>query len=73
MAFAKMMASMGGRLVRIVAGLILIALGLLVVEGTGGIILAVVGVLPVLAGVFNVCLIAPLIGAPLSGNDALRS
>lgn len=73
MAFAKMMASMGGRLVRIVAGLILIAAGLLVVEGTGGIILAVVGVLPVLAGVLNVCLIAPLIGAPLSGNDALRS
>lgn len=73
MAFAKMMASTGGRLVRIVAGLVLIAVGLLVVEGTGGIILSVVGILPVLAGVFNVCLIAPLIGAPFFGKDALRS
>lgn len=73
MAFAKMMASMGGRLIRIVAGVVLIALGLLVVEGTGGLILAVIGVAPILAGVFNVCLIAPLIGAPFSGNEALKN
>lgn len=73
MAFAKMMAGMGGRLVRIIAGIVLVLVGLLVLEGTGGLILAVVGVLPILAGVFNVCLIAPILGAPFSGKTALNS
>ncbi len=73
MAFAKMMAGMGGRLVRIIAGVALVLIGLLVLEGTGGLILAVVGVLPILAGVFNVCLIAPILGAPFSGKTALDS
>ncbi|MCL4247649.1 MAG: DUF2892 domain-containing protein [Anaerolineae bacterium] len=73
MGFAKFMASMTGRLVRIIAGIALILIGLLVVKDTGGIILAVIGVLPVLAGVFNFCLIAPIIGAPFQGKDALSS
>ncbi len=73
MGFAKFMASMTGRLVRIIAGIALILIGLLVVKDTGGIILAAIGVLPVLAGVFNFCLIAPMIGAPFQGKDALSS
>jgi hypothetical protein len=40
-----------------------------VVGGTGGIVLAVVGLVPLLAGVFDVCLFAPLFGAPLKGAD----
>lgn len=68
MAFAKMMASPLGRLIRIVAGIALIVIGLVSVQGVGGIVLAVIGVLPILAGVFNVCLVAPLIGAPFSGK-----
>jgi len=35
----------------------------------GGIVLAVVGLVPLLAGVFDVCLFAPLFGAPLKGAD----
>lgn len=66
---AKFMASSVGRIVRIAAGIVLIALGLLVVKDTAGIILAVVGVLPILAGVFNFCLIAPLFGGPFSGKE----
>ncbi|MDL1900285.1 DUF2892 domain-containing protein [Anaerolineae bacterium CFX9] len=68
MGFAKMMASPAGRLIRIVAGIALILIGLTSVDGVGGIVLAVIGVLPILAGVFNVCLIAPIIGAPFSGK-----
>jgi len=65
--FVKFMASTAGRIVRIVAGLILIALGLLVVHGVGGIVLAIVGLVPLVAGLFDFCVFAPLFGAPLSG------
>ena len=43
--------------------------GLAVVGGTSGIVLAVVGLVPLLAGVLDVCLFAPLFGAPLKGTD----
>jgi hypothetical protein len=69
MGFAQFMSSGLGRGLRIVAGIILIAVGLAVVGGTGGIMLAVVGLVPLLAGVFDVCLFAPLFGAPLKGAD----
>ncbi len=70
MGFAKFMSSGIGRGVRVIAGLILIAVGLFSVGGTGGIILAVVGAVPLLAGVLDVCLFAPLFGGPLKGADA---
>ncbi len=62
------MASSAGRIVRIAAGVALIALGLLVMKDTGGIIVAVVGLLPLLAGIFDFCVFAPLAGFPLSGR-----
>jgi len=66
--FVKFMASPAGRITRIVAGLVLIALGLLVVHGAGGIVLIVVGLLPLVAGLFDFCVFAPLFSAPLSGK-----
>ena len=65
--FISFMASPGGRLVRIVAGVALIAWGLLSIGGTTGIIVTVVGAVPLLAGLFDVCLFAPLFSCPLSG------
>ncbi len=65
--FVKFMASPAGRITRIVAGIALVALGLLVLKGTGGIILAVVGLVPLVAGLFDFCVFAPLFGAPMSG------
>ncbi|PJF27391.1 MAG: DUF2892 domain-containing protein [Phototrophicales bacterium] len=73
MAFAKFMAGPIGRGVRIIAGVILVLLGLLSVGGTGGIVLAALGVVAFLAGALNVCLISPIIGAPFSGKKALES
>jgi hypothetical protein len=61
------MASTTGRIVRIVAGVALIAWGLLSLGGTTGIVVAVVGALPLLAGLFDFCVFAPLFGCPLSG------
>ena len=73
MAFAKFMAGPIGRGVRIIAGVILVLVGLLNMGGVGGIVLAAVGVVVLLAGALNFCMIAPIIGAPFSGNKALES
>ena len=69
-AFACFMASTTGRVLRIALGLALIAYGWSRQGTTAGIVLMVVGIVPILAGVFNVCLIAPIIGAPFSGRAA---
>lgn len=61
------LASGNGRLVRIVAGLILIAGGLFGLQGVGGTIVAIIGVVPFVAGLFDLCVFAPLFGQPLSG------
>jgi hypothetical protein len=65
--FVKFMASTTGRIVRIVAGLALIAWGLMGLGGATGVIVAVIGAVPLLAGVFDFCVFAPLFGNPLSG------
>lgn len=62
------LASTPGRITRIVAGLALIAIGLLAMGGSGGIVVAVIGAVPLVAGVFDFCVFAPLFGAPLSGQ-----
>jgi hypothetical protein len=67
--FVKFMASPAGRITRIVAGIVLIVLGFFVVNNTVvGIILIVVGLVPLLAGLFDFCVFAPLFGAPMSGK-----
>lgn len=65
MGFARLMSSTAGRLARIVIGAALIAIGASM--GGAGWVIAALGLLPIAAGVFNVCLIAPVIGAPFSG------
>jgi hypothetical protein len=71
-AFACFMAKPAGRLIRIIAGLALVGWGWSMRDTTPGTVLMVVGIVPILAGVFNVCLIAPIIGAPFSGREALE-
>jgi len=62
------MASQNGRYARIGAGALLVIIGL-VIGGTGGWILAIVGLVPLLAGTFDVCVFAPLFGLPFKGGD----
>jgi hypothetical protein len=71
-AFFKFIASPTGRLVRILAGIALIAWGYLSLAGTTGIIVIVIGLVPLLAGLFDVCVFAPLFRLPFGGS-ALRS
>ena len=66
--FVNFMASTTGRIVRIVAGLALIGWGLLGLGGTSGLIVAIVGLVPLAAGLFDFCVFAPLFGNPLSGR-----
>ncbi|HEY1906366.1 MAG TPA: YgaP-like transmembrane domain [Myxococcaceae bacterium] len=72
MALAVFMASPLGRGLRIVVGALLIYLGLSVIRGVGGTALALFGILPLTTGLLNLCLLAPLLGAPFRGS-ALRS
>ncbi len=68
MAFARFMASLLGRGVRILAGLALIWWGV-TLQGAGGWALIIVGLLPLAAGLFDWCLFAPIFGAPFRGRD----
>jgi hypothetical protein len=61
------MSSSAGRGLRILAGGGLIAGGI-VTGGTGGVILAVAGIVPLAAGVLNICLFGPLFGLTLKGQ-----
>lgn len=69
MGFCRFMATGVGCGVRVLAGLALIAWGLLGIGGTGGMILAAVGLLPLAAGLFNFCTVAPLLGCSFSGRE----
>jgi len=65
--FAQFVNSPAGRIVRLVAGLGLIASGYVNRGGSSGTILMIVGLVPLAAGVFDWCLISALLGGPLSG------
>ena len=70
MAFVRFMRSAAGRLLRIGAGVVLMWYGLTQMVGTGGMLLAVVGVVPIAAGIFNFCLFGPLFGVDLMGRPS---
>ena len=66
-AFFSFIASPTGRVVRIVAGLILVVAGFWWMSGIGGWIVAIIGLVPLLAGAFDRCVFAPLFGLPFVG------
>ncbi|MFO1183534.1 MAG: DUF2892 domain-containing protein [Bauldia sp.] len=65
--FAQFLASMSGRVLRALAGIALIAVGAAFRDTGWGLALVAVGLVPLAAGVFDVCLLSPLLGGPLSG------
>jgi hypothetical protein len=66
--FAKYVNTPAGRIVRIIAGLALIGWGYVQLPGAMGIVLIIVGLVPLTAGVFNLCLISALLGGTISGE-----
>lgn len=72
MQFVKFMTSGMGRGARIVLGLVILSVGLLVVQGTPGTIMAVLSLIPISGGVFDFCLIGFALGYPLKGEEARK-
>ena len=62
------MGSSAGRVARMVAGVVLIIIG--IVGGGGWIALSIVGIIPLVAGMGGFCLLAPLFGRPLKGRPS---
>lgn len=67
--FARFMASSAGRILRIVAGLVIIAVGVLLIQGVVGWIIAVIGLVPLAAGVFDFCIFGPVFSGPFWGRQ----
>lgn len=67
MRFVRLMESGWGRLARVAAGALMVGLGAWLGSSQGGgwWALAAVGLVPMAAGLFDVCLAAPLFGAPV--------
>ncbi len=61
-ALANLMNTVAGRAVRVILGLALIYIGLMVMGGTTGMIVAVVGLVPILLGATGRCLLEVLPG-----------
>ena len=71
--FAQFISSGAGRVLRIIAGIALIGWGYSQRDATIGIVLMVIGVAPLAAGLFDLCLLSPLFGGPLSGRSIRSS
>ena len=65
--FSRFMASSYGRLARVAFGATLILLGAFIIPRPGGIGVALFGLVPLAAGVFNLCPIAPVWGGHFIG------
>ena len=66
--FARFVNSSAGRITRLVVGIVLIAWGLTQLGTAMGIVLIIIGLIPLIAGAFDLCLISALLGGPISGK-----
>ena len=66
--FENFMASNYGRGARALFGITLLVIGLALIGGTVGWIVAGFGLVPIAAGVFNLCPVAPLWGGHFLGS-----
>jgi hypothetical protein len=62
----KFLVNPAGRATRIVAGIALLAAGF-VTGGIAGIVIGAIGLVPLVAGIFDVCVFAPMFGYFFSG------
>lgn len=62
------MQSSAGRLIRIIVGLALIALGAVALQPPASYVVMAIGLVPFTAGLVGVCFIGPLVGYTLMGN-----
>ena len=65
----EFLASSVGRVIRIVAGIAIILIGYLWLDSPWKYVLEVVGLVPLAAGIFDFCVLAPLMGKPFWGRQ----
>lgn len=61
------MVNTAGRILRIIVGLILISIGVFFTTATNWLLITI-GIIPLAAGLFDFCLLAPLMGYYFSGK-----
>ncbi|HLG64456.1 MAG TPA: DUF2892 domain-containing protein [Ktedonosporobacter sp.] len=66
--FIAFLQSLYGRLLRIILGVVLVALGVFLLQGFWAAILIIVGIVPLVAGLTGVVFFAPLFGYTLTGE-----
>jgi len=66
--FAHFINSPAGRIIRLIVGIVLIVWGLTQFDTALGIVLFIIGLIPFMAGAFDLCLISALLGGPISGK-----
>ena len=72
MDFARFMSRPAGRGLRIVAGIVLMFVGIYLVKHVLGYIIVLVGLVPLIAGIGNFCLLAPLFGGPFKASNLAK-
>ncbi|MBK9748953.1 MAG: DUF2892 domain-containing protein [Chloroflexi bacterium] len=70
MAFVTFMTGNTGRMLRIIAGIILMTVGVLVVKDTLGTVLSVVALIPIAGGLLDFCIVGAVLGYPFRGAAA---
>lgn len=65
--FLRFMTSMAGRVTRIIAGIVLIAWGYFYSGGVNW-LLIIIGLIPLSAGIFDFCVLAPIFGYAFTGK-----
>jgi hypothetical protein len=66
-AFSRFMASCGGRVARSILGTALIVGGVGLIDGPTGVAVSAFGLVPLAAGIFNLCPVAPVWGGHFLG------
>jgi hypothetical protein len=65
--FARFVNSPTGRVARLIVGIGLIVWGFTQLGSTTGVVLIILGLVPFLAGAFDLCLVSALLGGPIQG------
>ncbi|HUL44116.1 MAG TPA: hypothetical protein VLY03_07135 [Bacteroidota bacterium] len=66
--FSKFINSRGGRIFRLVAGLIFLLVGIILIDSTFGIILIIWSVVPLSSTALDLCYISAVLGGPVSSK-----
>ncbi len=70
MTFVTFMTSNQGRMMRVIAGIVLASIGLFVIKDTLGTVLALIALVPIAGGVLDFCVAGFMLGYPFRGAKA---